>query len=101
MYVVCVSVSVKSDQVDAFLEATFDNAQHTRTERGNLRFDVIQQEDDPTKFFLYEAYFTKSDFETHHQTPHYLKWKSAVTDMMAEPRVAKKYNSRFFGDGIR
>lgn len=45
MYVVCVTIFVKSEFVQSFIEATFDNARNTRKEAGNVRFDVI----DPQK----------------------------------------------------
>jgi autoinducer 2-degrading protein len=98
MYVVAVTVFVKPDCVEAFREATLDNARNTRKEPGNLRFDVLQAEDDPTRFMLYEAYKTREDFGKHQTTAHYLRWKPAVADWMAQPRQAVKHNSVFFGD---
>ncbi len=47
MYVVCVHVHVKAEVVEPFLRATLDNARNTIQEPGNLRFDVLQQADDP------------------------------------------------------
>jgi (4S)-4-hydroxy-5-phosphonooxypentane-2,3-dione isomerase len=96
MYVVAVTVFVKSERVDAFLDATLDNARNTRQEPGNVRFDVLQAEDDPARFLLYEAYQSKDDFARHQQTAHYLKWKSTVADWMAQPRQGIKHRSRFF-----
>jgi autoinducer 2-degrading protein len=99
MYVVSVTVYVKPEQVDAFIEATLDNARNTRHEPGNERFDVSQAEDEPTRFLLYEVYQSKEDFKAHQQTDHYLRWKAAVADAMAQPRQGIKHNSIFFGDG--
>jgi autoinducer 2-degrading protein len=99
MYVVAVTVFVKPEQVDLFIRATLDNARNTRREPGNLRFDVLQAEDDPTRFLLYEAYRAKDDFAKHQQTEHYLRWKETVADAMAQPRQGIKHNSLFFGDG--
>ena len=100
MHVVCVTIFVKPDKVDAFKSAIFDNARNTRLEPGNARFDVLQGEDDPTRFLLYECYQTKDDFASHQQTPHYLRWKAAVADLMAQPRASTKNNAIFFGDGV-
>jgi autoinducer 2-degrading protein len=99
MYVVTVTIFVKPEFLKPFIDATFENARNTRKEAGNLRFDVSQAEDDPNRFLLYEVYKTKDDFGKHQQTPHYLKWKSAVGDWMAQPRQGLKHNSLFFGDG--
>lgn len=95
MFVVCVSIHVKEGRAAEFLEASLDNARHTRRESGNLRFDVLRQEQDPNRFTLYEAYRTAADFAAHQQTPHYLRWKEAVADWMAEPRVGVKHQSVF------
>ena len=99
MYVVNVTIFVKPQNLAPFVEATLDNARHTRKEPGNLRFDVSQAEDDPTRFLLYEVYRTKDDFATHQQTEHYLRWKNAVADWMAQPRVGVKHRTIFYGDG--
>jgi autoinducer 2-degrading protein len=98
MYVVAVTVFVKPEQVAAFIDATLDNARNTRREPGNVRFDVSQAEDDPSRFLLYEVYREKDDFSKHQQTEHYLRWKSTVADWMAQPRVGVKHKPVFFGD---
>ncbi|MFV1969039.1 MAG: putative quinol monooxygenase, partial [Pirellulaceae bacterium] len=71
MYIVSVTVYVVPDQVEAFIEATLDNARSTRQEPGNVRFDVARAEDDPTRFLLYEVYQTQDGFKQHQQTEHY------------------------------
>lgn len=98
MYVVCVSVRVKPEAAAEFVAATLDNARNTRAEAGNVRFDVLRQEDDPARFTLYEVYLRKDDFARHQQTEHYLRWKQTVAEMMAEPRVGVRHTSLFFGD---
>jgi (4S)-4-hydroxy-5-phosphonooxypentane-2,3-dione isomerase len=91
MYVVCVTVFVNPDDVDAFVEATRDNHLNTRQEPGNLRFDVLRAEDDPTRFFLYEMYRTKEAFASHQQTRHYLRWRESVAPLMAQPRQGVRH----------
>jgi quinol monooxygenase YgiN len=99
MFVVFVSVHVKEGQVPAFTEAILENARNTRREPGNVRFDVLQQEQDPSRFMLYEVYRTPDDFAAHQKTPHYLKFKERVAEWMAEPRVGVKHHSLFPADG--
>ncbi len=94
MYIVCVTVKVKPQFVGPFIQATLLNQQGTRTtETGNVRWDFLQAEDDPTHFFAYEVYLTKEDFPKHQQTAHYLTWKAAVENWLAEPRVGIRYIS--------
>lgn len=91
MLVALVSIHVKPETVDAFIEATNENARYSRLEPGVVRFDVLQQADDPTRFVLYEVYRTEDAPLKHRETAHYLKWRDTVTDMMAEPRVNIKH----------
>jgi quinol monooxygenase YgiN len=95
MLVVHVFVHVKPDKVDAFRAASLENARHSVQEPGVARFDVIQQQDDPTRFVLVEVYRTPEDPARHKQTPHYQKWRDAVAGMMAEPRTSVKYTNVF------
>jgi (4S)-4-hydroxy-5-phosphonooxypentane-2,3-dione isomerase len=95
MLVVHVFVHVKPDQIEAFLAASVENAKESVREMGIARFDVIQQQEDPTRFVLMEVYRTPSDTARHKETTHYQKWRDAVDSMMAEPRSSVKYNSVF------
>ena len=97
MLVVHVFVHVKPDHVEAFRAATIEDAKASVREMGIARFDVIQQQDDPTKFVLVEVYRTPNDPARHKETTHYQKWRDAVESMMAEPRTSVKYNSVFPG----
>ena len=97
MHIVHVHVHVKPDQIEAFRAATLDNARNSVQEPGVLRFDVLQQSDDPTRFLLIEIYKTPDDQLKHRDTAHYLKWRDSVADMMAAPRSAVKYAGVFVG----
>ena len=95
MLIVHVFVHVKSEDVEAFTAATLENARNSVQEPGVVRFDVIQQEDDPTRFVLVEIYRTSADPARHKETAHYLTWRNAVEPMMAEPRRSVKYAAVF------
>jgi len=98
MLVVHVQVRVKSEAVEAFKEATLANARASVQEPGIAAFDVVQQQDDPTKFVLVEAYRTADAPAAHKETRHYATWRDAVTNMMAEPRTSVKYGNIFPDD---
>ena len=91
MLVVHVHVHVKPEHVEAFRQATLDNARHSVQEPGIARFDVVQQADDPTRFVLVEAYRSVEATAAHKATAHYARWRDAVADWMAEPRTSVKY----------
>jgi len=95
MYVVCVHVHVIPEHRKKFIEATLENAKNTIKEPGNLRFDVIEQLDDPNRFMLYEVYRDEMGMAAHKDTPHYSKWRDTVESWMAEPRRGVKHTNLF------
>lgn len=92
MIVTCVYINVKPDEINRFIDATTANHLESVREPGNLRFDLIQQVDDPCRFMLYEAYESETSSADHKTTAHYMKWRNTVNDYMAEPRHGVKYN---------
>jgi quinol monooxygenase YgiN len=91
MHIVHVHVHVKPEFVEAFKQATIENASKSIQETGIARFDVIQQTEDPTKFVLVEVYKTAEAPAAHKETAHYRLWRDAVMKMMAEPRQGIRY----------
>jgi quinol monooxygenase YgiN len=89
--IVFVHAHVKPESVQAFVEATRENAAHSIEEPGIARFDVIQRRDDPNRFVLVEVYRTDDDPARHKETAHYQRWRDRVEAMMAEPRRSEKY----------
>ncbi len=95
MLILHVHVRVKPDAVDAFTAATLENARQSVREPGVVRFDVVRQEDDPTRFVLVEAYRSPDAPAAHKATAHYAAWRDAVEPMMAEPRRSVKFAEVF------
>jgi quinol monooxygenase YgiN len=87
MLILQVQARVKPEHVDAFRRASMANAAGSLAEPGVARFDVLQNEEDPTRFMLIEAYRAREAVTAHKETPHYRTWVEAVTPMMAEPRT--------------
>ncbi|HXU75707.1 MAG TPA: antibiotic biosynthesis monooxygenase [Methylomirabilota bacterium] len=93
MLVVHVSIRVKSEHVEAFKQATIANARESLKEPGIARFDFAQQQDDPARFVLVEAYRTPEASAAHKETKHYALWRDTVAPMMAEPRSSVKFSN--------
>lgn len=93
MLVVHVFVRVKPESIHEFIAATRANAEASLREPGVARFDVVQQQDDPCRFVLVEAYRTESAPADHKATAHYATWRDTVAPMMAEPRQSLRYTS--------
>src|SRR5947209_2343993 len=95
MFIVQVQIHVQPEFVDAFREATLENARNSVKEQGIARFDLLQQADDPARFLLTEVYREAGAQARHRETAHYAIWRDKVADMMAEPRTSVKYANVF------
>ena len=98
MFIVHVYVHVKPEHIEAFRQATIENAQNSVQEPGIARFDVLQEQDDPTRFVLVEVYRTPDAPAQHKETAHYAKWRDTVADMLAEARTRTIYDNVFPND---
>jgi len=95
MLIAHIHVHVRPESVADFTQATRENARSSIQEPGIARFDVVQQQDDATRFVLVEAYRTPDAVAAHRATAHYAKWRDTVEPMMAEPRQRSLYNAVF------
>jgi quinol monooxygenase YgiN len=93
MLVVHVHVYVLPEYVEAFKAATIENARNSVQELGIARFDVIQDNDDPTHFILNEVYRSQEATVAHKETEHYATWRDTVASMMAKPRAAVRFTN--------
>jgi (4S)-4-hydroxy-5-phosphonooxypentane-2,3-dione isomerase len=96
MYTLTVMAHVLENETESFLQKTMECTLATRTESGNLRYDILRSEDDPLCFVIYEVYRSKDDFLFHRETPHSQTWKAEIESMMAKPRERIRCNSVYF-----
>ncbi len=95
MIATLVHVWVKPDCIDKFIKASEINHKNSILEKGNLRFDILQDASDQTKFLLYEAYESQEASNAHKETDHYKTWRDTVADFMAKPREGIKHTILF------
>ena len=93
MLIVHVYALVKREHVNAFREATLENARESLKEPGIARFDLVQEIDDPMSFALLEVYRSEEDTVKHKETTHYAKWRDTVEPMLARPRWRTRYTN--------
>ena len=86
MVVLHVTVQVKPEHVSEFLEVVRYDAEHSeKDEPGCLRFDVIQDLDDPNRFYFYEVYRDEAALEAHRQTSHFKLYFEQSQPWLAAP----------------
>ena len=95
MHLTLVHVQVKPEHREAFITATQPNHDGAMQEPGHLRFDVLQDPQNPNTFILYEMYRDADAAAAHKQTPHYLAWREMVAEMMVAPRQGVPYTVLF------
>jgi (4S)-4-hydroxy-5-phosphonooxypentane-2,3-dione isomerase len=95
MIATLVHAYVKNEFIENFIEATRENHLSSVAEPGNLRFDILQDEQDPAKFVLYEAYVSLEAVAAHKETLHYLKWRDTVAPWMEKPREGVRHKLLF------
>lgn len=90
-----VHVQVKPEFINDFKEATRNNHENSVREKGNFRFDILQDAQDPGKFILYEVYESEQAIEAHRGTMHYLQWREQVAPWMSKPREGIRHKLLF------
>ena len=70
MYITIDNVMVKAENIAGFVEATRLNHLASVQEPGNRRFDVLQSDESPQQFVLYEAFSSEDDAREHKKTTH-------------------------------
>ncbi len=93
MNIILVHVHVKPEFIADFVQASLENARNSLLEPGVARFDLIQEQEDPTRFILLEVYKTQEDVVAHKGTEHYAIWRDTVSEMMSEPRKGIRYTN--------
>ena len=98
MQVLSVSIQVKPEHAEEFVAAMLENARGSRTEPGNLRYDLLRDDDDPNHFLLYEVYRDAEALEAHRTTAHFQKWAATVEPWLAAPRTRVRAKPMFYED---
>lgn len=95
-FVVIVNVQINEERISDFKEALEFNSTNSRKEEGCLRFDVMQDKSDPTKFVFYEAYVDQDALTFHKTTAHYKKWADFKSSGGVVSQNVQKMNGIFF-----
>ena len=91
MLAMVVAIRIKPEMREQFLAAALDDSTcSVRDEPGCLRFDVLQDNSDPNRFFFYEVYRDEKAVEAHRAAPHYARWRAVAAEVLAEPTNASR-----------
>ena len=88
MLAVCVDFEIDLASLDAFLPIMKKNTSDSlANEIGCHQFDIAQDQQNPTKVFLYELYDDAVAFESHKKESHYLELNDAIRGMVNKKSI--------------
>jgi quinol monooxygenase YgiN len=74
VYAILNIVKVRPEHLRVFVEYARQHGENSMAEPGCLRFDVLQDTQDPHTICLYEVFRSEADLDTHRQQPYYTRW---------------------------
>lgn len=80
MYVILNIIKVKQECLDKFLVGVRVHAHNSSTETGCIRYDVLQDVDDPQTVCLYEVFRDETAFRQHLTYDYYKEWMASSKD---------------------
>jgi quinol monooxygenase YgiN len=90
MIALIATIQIKPENQKAFMESMLDDARGSNhDEPGCLRFDVLQDSEDPHRIHLYEVYKDQAALDAHRRAPHLIKWRETVKDWFASATVRR------------
>jgi (4S)-4-hydroxy-5-phosphonooxypentane-2,3-dione isomerase len=80
MYIILGTIRVKPEHLAEFLVRVREHAARSLCEPGCVRYDVLQDCDDPHIICLYEVFRREEDLEVHHSQDYYEQWMTMSRD---------------------
>lgn len=74
-------LAARPGRADDLKQLLFGMVDACRAEPGNLRWDVWQDQADPTRFVLDELYTDTAAVAAHRETPHFQNYFSKINDI--------------------
>ena len=90
MLAMWVKVRVKPQERERFLKAIeVDALGSEKDEPGCMRFNVLQDGQDPNVYYFYEVYRDEAALEAHRAAPHYAVWRAAADTLDGPPQATR------------
>jgi len=83
MFVLCVNLRIKPENVESFMAKALENAAQSREEPGCKQFDVLVDPKDRALAMLYEVYLDEKAFDAHQRTAHFKKYLADAVPLLA------------------
>ena len=88
--VLVVEMRIRSGKTEEFMPFVLENARRSvADEPGCRRFDVLLPAEGTDRVVLYEIYDGENAYDAHRTTDHYIEFKAATRDLLAEAIVQR------------
>ena len=84
-------VFLKKGQEAAFLKAAQGLIDSTRTEPGNVSYDLYQSPTESTSFFFFEVYKNDAAFQAHANSSHFQNFANTIKPMLEKDLDIMQY----------
>ena len=76
MYGIVATINIKPGFKEQFMVSMLEDADGSvNNEPGCLRFDVLEDSENPNRIYLMEEYVDEAALQSHTQQPHFIKWR--------------------------
>ena len=90
MYTVLGIIKVKAEHLNEFVDHVRTHAEDSMREAGCVRFEVLQDRQDPQTICLFEVFRSEADLDKHREQDYYKHWMAISRDW----RDASSYSRR-------
>lgn len=90
MYAILGTIKVRPEHLETFIAEVREHARRSLGEPGCLRFDVLQDVDDPHTVCLYEVFRSEADLDVHRSQAYYEAWMAMSRDWRDRPASARR-----------
>ena len=84
-------LTAKPDKIEETREALIELIVPTRDEKGCVRYELTQNNDDPTDFTFVEEWTSDTSLDEHLQSAHIRKLQSRGDELFAAPPDIRRY----------
>ncbi|MFE0464809.1 putative quinol monooxygenase [Kitasatospora sp. NPDC058965] len=86
MYQIAVSFDIPAERRAHFIEAALEDGRNSGAdEPGTLRFELVEDHENPNRFYLNEAYEDEAAFDKHCDGPHFKKFFELIQEYAEGP----------------
>ena len=98
MYVILGTIKVKTEHLATFLVHVRAHAEASAREPGCVRYDVLQDVDDPQTICLYEVFRSEEALHVHHQQDYYKAWMAMSHNWREQSTYSRRVLRNIYPD---